>query len=131
MIKNKKVRIARPSTDLSKTRDFYCSALGLEELGSFENHEGFSGVMFGFKDHPYHLEFTIQNDEVVQPKPTGEDLLVFYIPDKKEWESITSKLEEKGYLTVKSTNPYWDKNGKTFIDHDNYRVVLQNSDWNF
>ena len=26
-------------------------------------------------------------------------------------------------------NPYWNVNGKTFVDGDGYRVVLQNRSW--
>lgn len=26
-------------------------------------------------------------------------------------------------------NPYWDQQGKTFVDPYGYRVVLQNADW--
>ncbi|ECG3432622.1 VOC family protein, partial [Salmonella enterica subsp. enterica serovar Oranienburg] len=26
-------------------------------------------------------------------------------------------------------NPYWDVNGKTFVDRDGYRVVMQNKAW--
>ncbi len=131
MLKDKKLRIARPSSDLNRVRDFYCSALGLEELGSFENHEGFDGIMLGFENYPFHLEFTIHKQDKVKPMPTNEDLLVFYIPDEQEWKKTLNKLESKGYHSIKSHNPYWDKNGKTFIDHDNYRVVLQNSDWDY
>ena len=110
-------------------KDFYCSALGLENLGGFKDHEGFDGIMIGFKDHPYHLEFTIHKSDKVEPTPTGEDLLVFYIPNNTEWLSILNRLESRNYHPVKSTNPYWDKKGKTYVDNDGYRVVLQNSDW--
>ena len=34
-------------------------------------------------------------------------------------------MEKAGYRAVKAFNPYWDKNGRTFVDPDGYRVVLQ------
>jgi len=34
-----------------------------------------------------------------------------------------------GFVEVKSFNPYWDKLGRTFEDHDGYRVVLQRAAW--
>ena len=30
---------------------------------------------------------------------------------------------------VKAFNPYWDKQGQTFVDPDGYRVVLQHASW--
>jgi hypothetical protein len=40
-------------------------------------------------------------------------------------------MRRHGYEPVKSYNPYWDRKGKTFEDVDGYRVVLQNSTWDF
>jgi hypothetical protein len=34
-----------------------------------------------------------------------------------------------GFRPVVSFNPYWERRGRTFEDHDGYRVVLQNADW--
>jgi hypothetical protein len=30
---------------------------------------------------------------------------------------------------VRSFNPYWDARGRTYADHDGYRIVLQNAEW--
>lgn len=38
-------------------------------------------------------------------------------------------MTEAGFRAMSSFNPYWDTNGKTFVDNDGYRVVLQNRDW--
>jgi hypothetical protein len=32
-----------------------------------------------------------------------------------------------GFRVVPSSNPYWDRTGRTFEDVDGYRVVLQKS----
>src|SRR5215467_10413241 len=53
-----KFRVARPTDNLPEIVRFYRDGLGLEVLTSFENHEGFDGVMLGHKGFPYHLEFT-------------------------------------------------------------------------
>lgn len=37
------MRIARPVSELDTTASMYCAGLGLEQLGSFTDHEGFSG----------------------------------------------------------------------------------------
>lgn len=56
-----KVRIARPTDNLEAVVSFYRDGLGLEVLGSFENHEGFDGVMLGMPGEQVHFEFTRQH----------------------------------------------------------------------
>ena len=126
-----KLRVARPTDNLPEIVRFYRDGLGLEVLTSFENHEGFDGVMLGRKGLPYHLEFTHQQNHHVGKAPTQDNLLVFYIPEEAEWKNAVERMRRHGYEPVKSYNPYWDKKGKTFEDVDGYRVVLQNSIWNF
>jgi len=126
-----KFRVARPTDNLPEIVLFYRDGLGLEVLTSFENHEGFDGVMLGRKGLPYHLEFTHHRNHQVGKAPTQDNLLVFYIPEEAEWRSAVERMRQHGYEPVKSYNPYWDKKGKTFEDADGYRVVLQNSTWDF
>lgn len=52
------MRIARPVSELDTTASMYCAGLGLELLGSFTDHEGFSGIMLGAPEAGWHLEFT-------------------------------------------------------------------------
>jgi hypothetical protein len=33
------------------------------------------------------------------------------------------------FVPVSAFNPYWNVNGKTFVYHDSYRMVLQNRSW--
>ena len=126
-----KLRVARPTDNLPEIVRFYRDGLGLEVLTSFENHEGFDGVMLGRKGFPYHFEFTHQQNHHVGKAPTQDNLLVFYIPEEAEWKNAVERMRRHGYEPVKSYNPYWDKKGKTFEDVDGYRVVLQNSTWDF
>jgi catechol 2,3-dioxygenase-like lactoylglutathione lyase family enzyme len=121
------LRVARATDRLEEVVRFYVEGLGLEKLGSFENHEGFDGVMIGTPGATYHLEFTHQRGHVVGRAPTNENLLVFYLPIKKEWISAVNRMEAAGYPSVPSLNPYWDRHGRTFEDPDGYRVVLQNA----
>ncbi|MXG37203.1 VOC family protein, partial [Escherichia coli] len=74
-------------------------------------------------------EFTHCHDHPRQPAPTDEDLLVLYYPDKAAWQQACARMTAAGFRTMRSFNPYWDTNGKTFVDDDGYRVVLQNRDW--
>ena len=123
------LRVARATDRLEEVVRFYVEGLGLDKLGSFEDHEGFDGVMVGTPGAPYHLEFTRQRGHVVGNAPTKENLLVFYLPDKGEWRSAVDRMEAAGYQSVPSLNPYWDRHGRTFADPDGYRVVLQNAAW--
>jgi catechol 2,3-dioxygenase-like lactoylglutathione lyase family enzyme len=123
------VRIARPVSDLRRARAMYCEGLGLRVIASFENHEGFDGVMLGLAGASFHFEFTQCTAHPVPPSPTPEDLAVFYIAVPAEWRSTCASMVAAGFRQVASFNPYWDRRGRTFEDPDGYRVVLQNGAW--
>ena len=129
MLKGKKLRVARPSRDLVATEKFYVQGLGLEVLGRFEDHAGIDGIMLGHSGVLYHFEFTRHRHALLEPRPTLEDLVVFYIPDFEEWKVFTEKLSAQGFKPVEPLNPYWNQKGKTYQDPDGYRVVIQNADW--
>jgi catechol 2,3-dioxygenase-like lactoylglutathione lyase family enzyme len=124
------LRIAHPVRDLARTQDMYCRGLGLRIIESFENHEGFDGVMLGVTGSNYHFEFTYARNHPVSPTSTAEDLAVFYIPSESEWQSVCANMLAAGFKQVAAFNPYWDVQGRTFEDLDGYRIVLQNTDWN-
>jgi hypothetical protein len=98
-------------------------------IDSFEDHQGFDGVMLGHSGLAYHLEFTHHRGHKVGKVPTLENLLIFYLPNHREWQQAANRMLEQGYEPVKSYNPYWDLQGKTIEDADGYRVVLQATDW--
>lgn len=81
------MRIARPVSELDTTASMYCAGLGLEQLGSFTDHEGFSGIMLGAPEAGWHLEFTHCRHHPVTPSPGDEDLLVLYYPQQAAWEA--------------------------------------------
>jgi catechol 2,3-dioxygenase-like lactoylglutathione lyase family enzyme len=124
-----KLRVARPSDNPQELIRFYRDGLGLQVLFRFENHEGFDGVMLGCSAAPYHFEFTHAHGHSAGRAPSQDDLLVFYLPDRKEWEAAVQSMRNAGFEPVPSFNPYWDRNGVTFEDPDGYRIVLQNSSW--
>lgn len=124
------LRIARPVSDLARSVDMYCRGLGYVMLGSFEDHDGFDGVMVGAPGSAYHFEFTCHRAHPVRPTPTVEDLAVVYVPDIDEWQAACARMIDAGFRPVAAFNPYWDRCGRTFEDGDGYRVVLQNADWN-
>jgi len=123
------LRIARPVSDLERTRDMYCQGLGLCVVGRFEDHDGFDGVMLGVPGAGYHFEFTRSRTHPVKPAPTVEDLAVFYIPEEAEWEAACASMLAAGFERVTALNPYWEAAGRTYEDPDGYRIVLQRAAW--
>jgi catechol 2,3-dioxygenase-like lactoylglutathione lyase family enzyme len=123
------LRIARPVSDLPRAVRMYQLALSLEEIGRFEDHQGFDGVMLGHRDQAFHFEFTFCRGHPVSPSPSHEDLLVFYVPEPEAWSRRCDLLRQAGFAEVKSFNPYWERLGCTFEDFDRYRVVIQRSAW--
>lgn len=98
-------------------------------LDSFQDHEGFDGTMLGRPGAPYHLEFTRKRGHRVGRAPTQDNLVVFYLPDARQWQEAVDRMRAAGYEPVPSFNPYWDRSGRTFEDPDGYRVVLQNASY--
>ena len=107
----------------------YCHGLGLAVIARFTDHDGFDGVMLGSASADYHFEFTTCRKHPVRPSPTAEDLAVFYVPSHSEWQAVCTRMLTAGFNAVVSFNPYWELRGRTFEDHDGYRIVLQNSAW--
>jgi catechol 2,3-dioxygenase-like lactoylglutathione lyase family enzyme len=129
MLQGKIVRVARPTDQLDEVVRFYTDGLGFQILYRFENHEEFDGVMIGISGEPYHFEFTQHRGCLVGRAPTQDNLIVFYLPDQREWQGAVDQMKALGHEPVNSYNPYWDRNGVTFEDPDGYRIVLQNATW--
>ena len=123
------MRVARPTDNLAAIAEMYARGLGFEVLAAFKDHRGFDGVIVGHPKQPYHIEFTSQREHEVGKAPSQDHLLVFYVPDKDEWEASCAQMISAGFREVPSYNPYWDLQGRTFEDIDGYRVVLQNAAW--
>ena len=121
------LRIARPVSDLSRAVTMYCQGLGLRRIGSFEDHEGFDGVMLGIPGASYHFELTRCRSHPVTATPTPEDLAVFFVPDPFDWKRSCENMLAAGFQRVQTFNPDWDRRGRTFEDFDGYRIVLQNA----
>ncbi|HEX5047525.1 MAG TPA: GNAT family N-acetyltransferase [Gammaproteobacteria bacterium] len=123
------LRIARPVSNLARSTTLYSRGLGWRVLGRFEDHEGFDGVMLGVPGAGYHLELTHYRAAPVRPAPTDEDLIVLYVPGLGEWRDRCADMLAAGFEEVPPFNPYWEARGRTFRDHDGYRVVLERARW--
>jgi hypothetical protein len=119
-----RVRVARPTDRLEEVVAFYRDGVGLQVIGSFEGHSGYSGVMLGTQ---YHLEFTHHADGSPCPAPTRDNLLVFYLApaQKNIMERVAERLHRMGYPSVPPENPYWSADHSVTIeDPDGWRVVF-------
>ena len=117
-------RIARPTNKLKEIENFYVNGLGLKKLGSFEEHNGYNGIMLGLPNAQHHLEFTQDEHNTPCHAPTKDNLLVLYFKSTKELELVKNKLEDLGVKPVEPENPYWKDKGYTYEDPDGWRVVL-------
>jgi hypothetical protein len=123
------LRIARPCNSITTLKNFYISGLGLEVLSSFDDHNGYDGIILGHPSYQWHLEFTYQHGVTVAHAPTKEHLLAFYEPDKEKWEELVKRVEGAGGRRVESENPWWEQHGVTVEDPEGWRVVLWHGSW--
>jgi hypothetical protein len=118
-----KFRFARHTNDLEQLSNFYINILGMEILGGFQKHNGYDGVFIGKSNENWHLEFTKSN-EIIQFNFGEEDILVFYPDTRLEYEHILEKINNFSIKIIEAKNPYWNENGKMFLDPDGYRIVI-------
>lgn len=120
-----KFRIARHTNNLEPLINFYTNYLGLELLGEFKNHSSYDGIFLGKKDLDWHLEFTMSSEKANHIFDE-DDLLVFYANDQEDFLKIIDIFKENNIQEVKPKNPYWEQNGKMYLDPDGYRIVISN-----
>ncbi len=123
------LRIARPVRDLERSATQYERGLGLHRLGAFADHAGFDGVMLGQAGAGHHLELTHCRAHPIEPSPSAEDLLVFYVPDEAQAALRCQALLDAGFVEVEPFNPYWKERGRSFRDADGYTLVIQRAPW--
>lgn len=120
------IRVARPTGNLLNLIRFYQEGLMFERIGEFKDHQGYSGVMLGMPDASVHLEFTEFTEIKSLPRPSKDNLLVFYFKNPKDRDLYAERLHQMGYSAVEPENPYWLANGITIEDPDGWRIVLVN-----
>jgi catechol 2,3-dioxygenase-like lactoylglutathione lyase family enzyme len=121
------LRIARPTRALEQAVAFY-QLLGLPVLASFEDHDGYSGVVLGLPDSSRQLELVRHDGEV--PSPTDEDQLVFYLGSAERVSRQAARVQAAGFEPRAAANPYWARNGAVcFVDPDGYWLILSPDAW--
>jgi len=121
------MRVARATSDLIRTREFYEQLVGLAVLGEFADHDGYDSVIFGVPDERAQLEI-VDPPHAIVPQPTVEDALVLYLTPESKTE-IAQRLRAAGAIEVAADtpdlNPYWPRSGATaFVDPDGYMLIL-------
>lgn len=119
-----KLRFARPTQDPQALHAFYADGLGLAFLGDFRDHAGYDGYLYGTLDGRCEIEFTHRAGEGPCPPPSGDNLIVFYLPNRAAIDPIAARLRAAGVEPVAPDNPYWATRGLTFADPEGWRVVL-------
>lgn len=118
-----KLRYARHTNGLSKISEFYQNVLELKVSGSFQDHNGYSGVFLTTPKSAWELEFT-QNSRKTEHFSDPDDALVFYSETNEEWSRKREHLSQLGIALIDNPNPYWNKNGLCFLDPDGFTVII-------
>ncbi|MHB1221038.1 MAG: VOC family protein [Gammaproteobacteria bacterium] len=84
-----KARIARPTSNMPSITHLYTNQLNFVQIGQFEDHEGFDGVMFASKDQDCHFEMTYQHGHVESDNPSGYSIELITEPDDSEVKILT------------------------------------------
>jgi catechol 2,3-dioxygenase-like lactoylglutathione lyase family enzyme len=121
------IRLARPTRDLDAAVAFY-RLLELPVIASFEDHDGYSGVVFGLPDRTRQLELVLHEGEA--PAPTSEDQLVLYLGSADDVTRTAGRIRAAGIEPRRAANPYWERNGAAcFVDPDGYWLILSPDAW--
>ena len=121
------IRVARPTRDLPAAAAFY-RLLELPVIASFEDHDGYSGIVFGLPDASRQLELVGQAGET--PTPTSEDQLVLYLGSAESVARTAGRLRAAGFEPLTAANPYWERNRAVcFVDPDGYWLILSPDAW--
>jgi catechol 2,3-dioxygenase-like lactoylglutathione lyase family enzyme len=117
------LRVARHTNNLNKIEDFYVNILDFERLGGFQNHNNYDGVFIGKSGVDWHFEFT-QSEEKVHHTFDEDDVTVLYPVTVSEYYIFINRLIDNNICFITSKNPFWNQNGKMFLDPDGYRIVI-------
>jgi catechol 2,3-dioxygenase-like lactoylglutathione lyase family enzyme len=117
------LRIARHTNNLEKIEDFYVNILGFERLGGFQNHNNYDGVFIGELGLDWHFEFT-QSEAKANHTFDEDDVIVLYPKTILEYDNLIKSILGNNISIITSKNPYWNENGKMFLDPDGFRIII-------
>jgi hypothetical protein len=117
------LRVARHTNNLEKIENFYVNILGFERLGGFQNHNNYDGVFIGKSGLDWHFEFTQSQEKTIHTFDE-DDVIILYPKTVSEYNRFINKLLDNNISQITSKNPYWNQNGKMFLDPDDFRIVV-------
>lgn len=117
------LRVARHTNNLEAIEHFYVNILGFEQLGGFENHNNYDGIFIGKSGLDWHFEFT-QSQTKANHTFDEDDVIVLYPKTILDYNELIKKLLQHNISSTHATNPFWNENGKMFLDPDGYRIVI-------
>lgn len=117
------LRVARHTNDLKKIENFYVNILGFERLGGFQNHNDYDGVFIGKPNLDWHFEFTQSEAKAIHAFDE-DDITVLYPATISEYNKFINRLLQNNISFIASKNPFWNENGKMFLDPDGFRIVV-------
>jgi catechol 2,3-dioxygenase-like lactoylglutathione lyase family enzyme len=117
------LRVARHTDDLERIENFYVDILGFERLGGFENHNNYDGIFIGKPGLDWHFEFTQSTQKAVHSFDQ-DDVMVFYPKTIEDYNRLINNLLNNNISSITANNPFWNENGKMFLDPDGYRIVI-------
>jgi len=123
-----KLRVAIHCENINKVSDFYKQILGLSEIGRFEAHNGYDGIMLSKDDSDWHLELT-QNGIIHESVRDLENVIVFYPDNEEEFISIEEQITSNEVPTFVHPNPYWKDNGIGILDPEGNRIIVNNTNF--
>jgi hypothetical protein len=117
------LRVARHTNDLKSIENFYVNILGFERLGGFQSHNNYDGVFIGKPNLDWHFEFT-QSKDKANHTFDEDDIIVLYPETILEFNRLIINILNNTISIIASKNPYWNENGKMFVDPDGYRIII-------
>jgi len=117
------LRVARHTNNLEIIENFYVNILGFEKLGGFQNHNNYDGSFIGKSDLDWHFEFT-QSDVKANHTFDDDDIIVLYPDTIKKYNNLLDNILAHNISIITAINPYWNENGKMFLDPDGYRIII-------
>jgi hypothetical protein len=117
------LRVARHTNDLKSIENFYVNILGFERLGGFQSHNNYDGVFIGKPNLDWHFEFT-QSKDKANHTFDEDDIIVLYPETILEFNRLIINILNNTISIIASKNPYWNENGKIFVDPDGYRIII-------
>lgn len=117
------LRVARHTNNLEIIENFYVNILGFEKLGGFQNHNNYNGSFIGKSELDWHFEFT-QSDVKANHLFDEDDIIVLYPDTIKKYNNLLNNILDNNISIITAKNPYWNENGKMFLDPDGYRIVV-------